>query len=176
VSLLVAGAALVVASSSAGANILIRIDKAAQRMTVTVDGVKKYTWPVSTGKPGYATPSGSFYVFRMEKKYASKEWDNAPMPNTMFFTPQGNAIHGSYQTGYLGTPVSHGCVRLAPANAAKLFSLVQGDGLWTTQVIITGPSPGLPPGETKPIPPGLLKKKPQLQAFSMDQFGNWLKH
>ena len=118
-------------------------------MTVRVDGALKYTWPVSTGKAGYATPSGTFTIFRMEKKYASKEWDNAPMPNTMFFTPQGNAIHGTYSVGNLGRAVSHGCVRLAPQNAATLFSLVQSQGMFGAQVVITGPSPGLPPGMVK---------------------------
>ena len=138
--------------TAAHANVVIDIDKVKQRMTVKVDGELKYTWPVSTGKPGYATPSGSFSIFRMEKTYASKEWDNAPMPHTMFFTPQGNAIHGTYESAYLGRPVSHGCVRLALQNAATLFALIQARGMWGTEVIITGPSPGLPPGVKLEVP------------------------
>ena len=67
----------------------------------------------------------------------------------MFFTPQGNAIHGTYAVGNLGRAVSHGCVRLAPQNAALLFSLVQSQGMYGAQVVITGPSPGLPPGMVK---------------------------
>jgi lipoprotein-anchoring transpeptidase ErfK/SrfK len=88
----------------------------------------------------------------MEEKYASKEWDNAPMPHTMFFTPQGNAIHGTYEGGNLGRAVSHGCVRLALQNAATLFKLIQSQGMWGTQVVITGPSPGLPPGAHREKP------------------------
>ncbi|HLO19665.1 MAG TPA: L,D-transpeptidase, partial [Sphingomicrobium sp.] len=38
-------------------SILINIDKSTQHMTVFVDGVQKYDWPVSTGKRGYSTPS-----------------------------------------------------------------------------------------------------------------------
>src|SRR5680860_38205 len=38
--------------------IVATIDKGQQRMTVFVDGVEQYDWPVSTGMPGYATPSG----------------------------------------------------------------------------------------------------------------------
>ena len=144
-----AAGVVVAAVTAADASVLINIDKARQKMTVRIDGTLKYTWPVSTGKAGYATPSGSFTIFRMEKKYASKEWDNAPMPNTMFFTPQGNAIHGTYSVGNLGRPVSHGCVRLAPQNAAKLFSLVQAQGMFGAQVVITGPSPSLPAGVVK---------------------------
>lgn len=148
-TVLLAVGVAVAAVTAADASILINIDKVKQKMTVRVDGVVKYTWPVSTGKAGYATPSGTFTIFRMEKKYASKEWDNAPMPNTMFFTPQGNAIHGTFEQGNLGRAVSHGCVRLALANAQTLFALVQGQGMWGAQVVITGPSPGLPPGQVK---------------------------
>jgi lipoprotein-anchoring transpeptidase ErfK/SrfK len=148
-AILFAAGLVVAAGSAADASILINIDKAKQRMTVRVDGMLKYTWPVSTGRAGYATPSGTFSIFRMEKKYASKEWDNAPMPNTMFFTPQGNAIHGTFEGGNLGRPVSHGCVRLALQNATTLFNLVQSQGMFGAQVVITGPSPGLPPGMVK---------------------------
>src|SRR6476646_7001355 len=44
----------------AGSQILINIDKSHQQMTVFVDGIEKYTWPVSTGRYGYSTPSGTF--------------------------------------------------------------------------------------------------------------------
>ena len=142
----------VAAVSVAKASIVIDIDKARQRMTVRVDGALKYTWPVSTGRAGFATPSGTFSVFRMEEKYASKEWDNAPMPHTMFFTPQGNAIHGTYEGGNLGRAVSHGCVRLSLQNAAILFKLIQAHGMWGTEVVVTGPSPGLPPGVRREQP------------------------
>jgi hypothetical protein len=165
------------ASAVAEANVVIRIDKKIQRMTVSIDGVKKYSWPVSTGKAGYATPSGSFWIFRMEKDYFSKEWDDAPMPHTMFFTPQGNAIHGTFETGNLGRAVSHGCVRLDPKNATTLFNLVRMNGMFQTQVVITGPSPGLPPGVKKPIPPGLVKDKHRLQGNSVvvgDKGDDWL--
>jgi lipoprotein-anchoring transpeptidase ErfK/SrfK len=172
-----AAAFVVGAGAAAEANVVIKIDKKIQRMTVMVDGVKKYDWPVSTGKAGYATPSGTFWVFRMEKDYYSKEWDDAPMPHTMFFTPQGNAIHGTFETKNLGRAVSHGCVRLEPENATKLFNLVRANGMFSTSVIITGPSPGLPPGVKKPIPPGLVKDKHRLQGNSVivgDNGDDWL--
>ena len=124
--------------SAAPAALLIKVDKSAQTLTVTRDGQTLHAWPVSTGKTGYATPSGSFTTFRMEAEHFSKEWDDAPMPHSVFFTKQGHAIHGSFDTKRLGSPASHGCVRLAPANAAKLFSLVQQEGLPNTQVLLTG--------------------------------------
>jgi lipoprotein-anchoring transpeptidase ErfK/SrfK len=136
-------AALVALASTvaASANILIVIDKSIQRMVVTVDGINRYSWPVSTGRPGYSTPSGTFTPFRMEADHFSKEWDDAPMPHAIFFTRKGHAIHGSYHGG-LGTPRSHGCVRLAPENAAILYQLVEAEGLNRTKVVLTGSEPG----------------------------------
>jgi hypothetical protein len=127
-----------VANSPARAGILITIDKAAQRMAVAVDGVPRWSWPVSTGRRGYDTPAGSFTPFRMEEDHYSKEWDDAPMPYSIFFTEGGHAIHGSYETRNLGRRASHGCVRLAPRNAAKLFALVQRRGLSNARVVVKG--------------------------------------
>src|ERR1019366_6414923 len=123
---------------TAQAEILITVDKSAQRMTVTRDGEAHYTWAVSTGRSGYATPSGSFTPFRMEADPYSKEWDDAPMPHSIFFTKIGHAIHGSYETKKLGTPASHGCVRLSPAHAAALFAMVKQDDVTNTRVGLIG--------------------------------------
>jgi lipoprotein-anchoring transpeptidase ErfK/SrfK len=129
-----------------GSQILINIDKSRQEMTVFVDGIEQYTWPVSTGGPGYATPSGNFTASSMNEVWYSKQWDNAPMPNSIFFTKEGHAIHGSYETKKLGRAVSHGCVRLAPENAKTLYALVEEQGLENTKVVLTGVTPG---GEAK---------------------------
>ena len=107
-------------------------------MTVSRDGEALYTWPVSTGRIGHATPSGAFTAFRMEADHYSKEWDDAPMPHSIFFTKVGHAIHGTYETKKLGTPASHGCVRLSPAHAATLFAMVKQDGVINTRVVLTG--------------------------------------
>jgi len=123
---------------TAQAEILIMIDKSAQRMTVMHNGEPLYNWPVSTGRSGYATPTGSYTAFRMEADHYSKEWDDAPMPHSIFFTKIGHAIHGSYETKKIGMPVSHGCVRLSPANAATLFALVEQNGVTKTKVVLTG--------------------------------------
>src|SRR5262245_45635437 len=130
---LISGAGAVAAES-----VEISINKVSQKMTVTIGGVQKYVWLVSTGARGYSTPSGSYTPFRMEPDHYSKEWDDAPMPHSIFFTPAGHAIHGSPHTRRLGTPVSHGCVRLAPANAARLYALVEKAGMTNTRVIVSG--------------------------------------
>jgi L,D-transpeptidase catalytic domain len=146
-SLLAAALALPCASA-AFANIDIAIDKTTQQMSVSVDGAQRYTWPVSTGRPGYDTPNGTFKVNRMDADHFSQEWDNAPMPHTMFFDLHGHAIHGFFDVKHLGLAVSHGCVRLAPANATVLFNLVKAQGMANTSVTITGRTPG---GDTGPV-------------------------
>jgi len=128
------------ASSAAQANISITVDKNSQTMTVAVDGVERYRWPVSTGIPSYETPNGSYRTFRMEASHFSKEFDDAPMPHSIFFTKIGHAIHGTEYESKLGTPASHGCVRLSRANAATLYDLVQRDGVLNTTVTLTGSS------------------------------------
>ena len=125
-------------ASCASAALLIKVDKSSQTLTVLRDGRTLHTWAVSTGKSGHTTPSGNFSAFRMEAEHFSKEWDNAPMPHSVFFTKQGHAIHGSYDIKRLGLPASHGCVRLAPGNAARLFALVKQEGLSNTRVMLSG--------------------------------------
>jgi lipoprotein-anchoring transpeptidase ErfK/SrfK len=106
-------------------------------MRVTVDGKLRYSWAVSTGRAPYRTPAGTFRPLRLAKEHYSKEWDDAPMPYSIFFTAAGHAIHSSTATRQLGRPASHGCVRLAPSNAAALFTLVRAEGPGTTKVTIT---------------------------------------
>jgi len=123
---------------TAQAEVLIKIDKSSQTLTVSRDGEPLYTWPVSTGRTGHPTPSGAFSAFRMEADHYSKEWDEAPMPHSIFFTKLGHAIHGTYDTKKLGKPASHGCVRLSPAHAATLFAMVKQNGVTNTKVVLTG--------------------------------------
>ena len=78
----------------------------------------------------------------MNEIWYSKQWDNAPMPHSIFFMKDGHAIHGSFEVNNLGKPVSHGCVRISPENAAILYELVQENGLENTKVELTGSSPG----------------------------------
>jgi hypothetical protein len=140
-SFLIAVAGLMLfAVSAAQAKVSITIDKDAQMMTVAVDGVARYQWPVSTGNPSHETPNGSFRTFRMEEDHYSKEFDDAPMPHSIFFTKIGHAIHGTDSEGKLGIPVSHGCVRLSRANATTLYALVQQQGVLNTTVTLTGSS------------------------------------
>jgi lipoprotein-anchoring transpeptidase ErfK/SrfK len=141
IAMIAAGFVSTALAGPASANVLIHVDKTTQHMTVSEDGVPLYSWLVSTGRRGYATPSGSFQPFRMDADHRSVEWDNAPMPDSIFFTREGHAIHGSFETRHFGTPVSHGCVRLSPQHAAILFALVKREGMANTQVVISGEAP-----------------------------------
>jgi hypothetical protein len=163
----------------AQAAVTVTIDKSIQQMTVEVDGRPLYQWPVSTGKAGaYETPSGKYKAFRMEKDHFSKEWDDAPMPFSIFFTPKGHAIHGSLEVKRLGTPASHGCVRLLPANAAKLYALVEKEGVLNTTVILTGVTPPSAPAVARrkmPQQDGVeeLASQPQYgqQSYQQQYYG-----
>ncbi len=113
----------------------VYIDVSSQSMNVRVNGWSYGNWRVSTGREGFYTPRGSFSVKRMAKTYYSRKYDNAPMPNSVFFYG-GFAIHGTNQVSRLGRPASHGCVRLAPRNAAALYALVQKHGPRRTRITL----------------------------------------
>jgi L,D-transpeptidase catalytic domain len=138
---LFAAALVLPLASAAHANIVVNVDKATQQMSVTVDGKPTYVWAVSTGRPGYETPNGTFKVNRMDADHLSQEWDNAPMPHAMFFDMKGHAIHGFFDVKHLGLAVSHGCIRLSPEHAATLFDLVTAEGMNETTVTVSGQAP-----------------------------------
>ena len=49
------------AGAASAMKVVISVSKISQKMTVTVDGEKEYSWKVSTGAPGYDTPSGTYH-------------------------------------------------------------------------------------------------------------------
>ena len=143
--------------AAALADVLVIVDKVTQHMNVAVDGQDRYSWPVSTGVADHDTPSGSFRPSRMDRDHFSREWDDAPMPYSIFFTGLGHAIHGTGHVAQLGRPASHGCVRLSRPHAAELFALVKAEGLGNTRVVIEGDDSGADdpnandPGATEPV-------------------------
>jgi len=123
------------ATDPAGAAIVVQINRATQTMQVIVDGVPRYDWRVSTGRRGLPTPGGVYHPQRLATSWYSRKYHNSPMPHSIFFRG-GIAIHGTYETAWLGRPVSHGCVRLQPANAAALFGLIQREGVGATTIVV----------------------------------------
>src|SRR6201998_3136400 len=121
-SFLVAVTALALfATGAAPAKVAIPVDKDNQQMTVAVDGVARYHWPVSTGIPSYETPNGSFRTFRMEEDHFSKEFDDAPMPHSIFFTKIGHAIHVNDSVNRLRSPAPPGGGRRARGTPTTVF-------------------------------------------------------
>jgi len=123
-------------TEAADARVRIHIDISSQTMHVQ-SSRGNYSWPVSTARAGYVTPRGHYSARSMQRMHYSRKYDMSPMPHSIFFRG-GYAIHGSYATSALGRPASHGCVRLAPGNAAQLYELVRAGG---ASISITGSRP-----------------------------------
>jgi hypothetical protein len=164
----VATAAL--AAPCANAAVLITVDKSTQRMTVQVDGATRWQWKVSTGRSGHDTPAGTFGALSMETMHHSRKYDNAPMPHSIFFTDGGHAIHGSFAVGQLGSRASHGCVRLEPGNATRLFALVGQQGRSNTTIIIAknaADAAAKVRALTAPAPPVAVAATPAVQPVQV---------
>jgi hypothetical protein len=116
--------------SIAYARVSVHIDLSTQTMHVQ-SSTGSYSWPVSTARAGYVTPRGTFSPTHMTRMTHSTLYNNAPMPHAIFFR-SGWAIHGTTHVGQLGSPASHGCVRLSPAHAAQLYSMVEAEGATIT--------------------------------------------
>ena len=111
----------------AAATVNISVNLATQRMNVTTSSGESYNWAISSGRMGFVTPRGTYRPQSLRRMHYSSKYNNAPMPHSIFFH-KGWAIHGTSAVGDLGRPASHGCIRLAPGNAAKLFNMVQRQG------------------------------------------------
>jgi hypothetical protein len=119
-------AALACSAAPALAKVGIRVDLGRQRITIVKNNEPPIVWKISSGRPGYETPTGRFIMQRMDADHFSDEYDQAPMPYAIFFS-RGLAIHGTTQGG-LGRPASHGCVRLSVDNARDLYEWVEQYG------------------------------------------------
>jgi lipoprotein-anchoring transpeptidase ErfK/SrfK len=127
------------AATTGQQHVLATVSVARQQMDVVVDnGVERmtYSWKVSTARSGYVTPRGVYQPTWLSRHHRSREYDNAPMPFAVFFH-NGYAVHATDAVSRLGTPASHGCVRLAPENAAQFFELVSAYGSANTEIVIT---------------------------------------
>ena len=126
-------------AGAAHAGVDVRVDIVAQRMSVTTTDGEVYDWKISSGRKGFRSPNGVYRPTRLEKNWYSRKYGGA-MPHSVFFRG-GYAIHGTTAVGALGRPASHGCIRLHPANAAKLFALVKKYGSSQTRIALNGAAP-----------------------------------
>lgn len=135
-ALCLALAASALLPSLAEASVVAAISLSRQRADVSVNGVPAYSWPVSTARSGYVTPTGSWRPTRTARMWYSRKYDNSPMPYSVFFYG-GYAVHGTGYVRSLGRPASHGCVRLHPAAAETFYRLVQQYGINNARIVIT---------------------------------------
>lgn len=100
----------------------IQVDLSKQRLIAWEGTTPVYAVTVSTGKSATPTRIGTFAI---QTKYPSVRmagpgYDVSNVPHTMFYQG-GYAIHGAYWHNRFGTPVSHGCVNVAPNHAQRLY-------------------------------------------------------
>lgn len=127
--------ALLLASLPAAAKVVAKVDLSQQTMRVYVHGDHEHTWDVSTGKHRHRTPTGSYSVKFMKKMHYSSKYYNSPMPFSVFFHG-GYAVHGTNYVSQLGRPASHGCVRLHPKHAKRLYKLIRRYGRQNARIVI----------------------------------------
>jgi lipoprotein-anchoring transpeptidase ErfK/SrfK len=136
-ALIAAGSLLILpfCQQRAEAAVVVNIDRSSQTMEVSIDGMPRYHWRVSTARRGFITPPGIYHPQMMARHWFSRLYYNSPMPHSIFFHG-GYAIHGTYDIAQLGGPASHGCVRLDPDHAAALFELVEHEGMARTTIVV----------------------------------------
>jgi hypothetical protein len=93
-----------------------------QRAYVYRNGISIGATTVSTGRPGYATPTGVFTILNKDKEHYSQKYNNAPMPYSERLTWSGIALHAGGLPGY---PESHGCIHLPTRFAELLFGITK---------------------------------------------------
>ncbi|MCC5636583.1 L,D-transpeptidase [Nostoc sp. CHAB 5844] len=101
----------------------IQVNLSTQRLTAWEGKKPVYAVTISTGKKSTPTRSGSFKIQSKHKsaRMRGRDYDVPNVPYTMFY--QGNyGIHGAYWHKKFGTPVSHGCINVAPNHAKWLFN------------------------------------------------------
>jgi lipoprotein-anchoring transpeptidase ErfK/SrfK len=140
------------------------VDLVNQTMVVSVNGEARYSWPISSGTAQYPTPTGSFRPEWTSKMWYSRKYDWAPMPNAVFISG-GVAVHGTYHTGALGSPASHGCIRLSVANAKTFYNLVERHGLKMTRVTVFG--------TPKWRGPAMANRDSSRKVYVANQDSNW---
>lgn len=105
----------------------IEVNLSTQTLIVWRGSTKISSSLVSTGKPGFDTPTGTF---RIQAKYVSVTmaacvngecWDTPGVPWDMLFRSGGFYIHGAYWHHDFGKVRSHGCVNLPVPYAEWLY-------------------------------------------------------
>jgi lipoprotein-anchoring transpeptidase ErfK/SrfK len=100
----------------------IQINLTTQRLTAWEGNKPVYAIIISSGKKSTPTQTG---VFKIQSKHAIARmqgdgYDISNVPYVMYYEG-GYAIHGAFWVRKFGTPISHGCINVAPDHAKWLF-------------------------------------------------------
>ncbi len=123
--------------------IYAEVVKSIQTLYLHIGGELVDSFPVSTGKKGYETPSmevrptGPLFIKYTSRKFPGGNYKGLGNMPYAVFVRGGYAIHGTTPGNFsrLGRVASHGCIRLHPDNAKIFFELVKMAGLgnvWVT--------------------------------------------
>ena len=122
----------------------LQADVAERMLYVWANDSLLHMFPVAVGKPGHATPTGTFTIDRViwnpgwvppETKWAQgkrargpEDPDNPMQAVKLFFREPDYYIHGTNRPETVGSAASHGCLRMRPEDAAELARLVMEHG------------------------------------------------
>jgi lipoprotein-anchoring transpeptidase ErfK/SrfK len=126
------------ANITVGKAIVATADGASHQMTVSVNGAVAKTIPISMGKPGHETPTGTYVVMSEHTNYTmDSSTYGVPVDSSAGYrttvevasrmSNSGIFYHSApWSTGDQGhRNVSHGCINMTTANAAWLQSISQ---------------------------------------------------
>lgn len=122
----------------------VEIDLTNQRLYAYEGDTLIYNFIISSGKPWWATPTGTFKPWtkitsqrmRGGSKFYGTYYDLPNVPHVVYFY-KDYAIHGAYWHNNFGTPMSHGCVNLTIPDSQKLFNWIE----YSTPITIYGKTP-----------------------------------
>lgn len=129
----------------------VEINLSEQRLEAYLGSQKIFNFVVSTGKPWWPTPAGTFYPgikllsTRMQggSVYYGTYYNLPNVPYVVYFGNnqipwwRGYGLHGTYWHNNFGFPMSHGCVNLRIPDAEKLYYWIE----MSTPIIIYGSTP-----------------------------------
>src|SRR5436190_13213456 len=108
--------------SAPGAPLLAVVALGEQHVTIYGAQGKIMEAPVSTGSTGLETPAGTYSVVQKEEFHQSNVYEDGNMPFMERITWTGIALHAGVLPGH---PASHGCVRMPPPFAQRLFGMTE---------------------------------------------------
>ena len=141
--LLVSGAGFSAKPAQLCGQLAVRVDLSERTMELWIDGQLRDTYPVAVGQPEFVTPTGTYGLGRViwnpswippDEEWAEDKEPKAPgeVGNPMgrvkiYFSP-AYYIHGTSDTGSLGRPASHGCIRMHNQDAVNLARWIMDYG------------------------------------------------